>query len=251
VFWSAQELDGPQSLNPYSYAGDNPIVNKDPSGKVYGGFNFGGTFSSPYIVGFSWNVGFNIDAHGIDFIAGIGPGVGYKFDRLLYFSSGKLSHRLERQVVTSGGFAGIAGYDYASTLSWPLGGSAANAEVSSEHILVAGFGAGAGVTNGISIPLIQWSPEPQDIWTPLSPLTFMPYSAIPADTHSACGLLCTPVTSNTAQAKQNNSSTAAPSTSSGGTGGSSSSGSGYGSPGTVYTNFGPANGHSACGTLCL
>jgi RHS repeat-associated protein len=126
VFWSAQELDDPQSFNPYSYAGDNPIVNKDPSGKVYGGFGFGGTFSSPYIVGFTWNIGFNIDAHGIDFVGGIGPGAGYKLDRVLYFSSGNLSHRAERQIVTSGGFAGIAGYDYASTLSWPLGGSPAN-----------------------------------------------------------------------------------------------------------------------------
>jgi hypothetical protein len=32
--------------------------------------------------------------------------------------------------------------------------------------------------------------------------------------------------------------------------GGSSSGGGYGTPGSVYTNFVPANTHSACGTLC-
>jgi RHS repeat-associated protein len=35
VFWSLkQTLSNPQSLNSYSYALDNPIVNKDPSGLI-------------------------------------------------------------------------------------------------------------------------------------------------------------------------------------------------------------------------
>jgi len=35
VFWSKQNLYDPQSFNTYSYAGDNPIVKKDPSGKCF------------------------------------------------------------------------------------------------------------------------------------------------------------------------------------------------------------------------
>jgi hypothetical protein len=36
VFWIKQNLSDPQSFNTYSYAGDNPIVKKDPSGKIAG-----------------------------------------------------------------------------------------------------------------------------------------------------------------------------------------------------------------------
>ena len=35
VFWGKQDLQDPQSFNSYSYAGNNPITKKDPTGKWY------------------------------------------------------------------------------------------------------------------------------------------------------------------------------------------------------------------------
>ena len=60
--------------------------------------------------------------------------------------------------------------------------------------------------------------------------------------HTACGLLCL--------VPQNSQSSGAGSNQGQSNGGSGGSG-GYGAAGTVYTQFVPANTHSACGKLCM
>jgi uncharacterized membrane protein YgcG len=226
-------LSDPQLANSYSYSRDNPIIRKDPQG------NFGlipalGIVLATYgfaqlsVDTYDW-INMNIRfRNGSSEVEKQSTGFKVSFDAITFFT-GQGLERAGYQVTSMAVDSMFAAHDAIDT----FGGSI--------------YGAGARMTNGFINPLIQQSQTPQQIWAPLSPLTFMSYSAIPADTHTACGLLCMPATSNTSASKQNSSGSATPSTSSGG-GGSSG---GYGSPGTVYTNYGPANSHSACGILCL
>jgi RHS repeat-associated protein len=72
-----QTLQDPQSLNTYSYSGDNPITKKDPSGK-YWDISAQVTFSpQPEFPGFSAAVGVRFDSHGPVGYVSAGPGWGY------------------------------------------------------------------------------------------------------------------------------------------------------------------------------
>jgi RHS repeat-associated protein len=225
-------LSDPQLANSYAYSRDNPIIRKDPQGNfllpaigavlmVYG-------FSQMLVDTYDW---YNMNIrykNGSSDVEKQSTGFKVSFDAITFFT-GQGLERAGYQVTSMTVDSMFAAHDAIDT----FGGSI--------------YGASARMANGFISPVIQQSQTPQQIWAPLSPLTFMSYSAIPADTHTACGLLCVPATSNSQTSKQNSSGATTPSTSSGGGGGSSG---GYGSSGTVYTNYGPANGHSACGTLC-
>jgi RHS repeat-associated protein len=73
-----QTLRDPQSLNTYSYSGDNPITKSDPSGK-YWDISLSGTCScfGPELPGPSAAVGVRIDSHGVVGYASPGAGWGY------------------------------------------------------------------------------------------------------------------------------------------------------------------------------
>jgi RHS repeat-associated protein len=58
---SQQNLKDPQSLNSYSYANDNPIVNADPTGRY---FEISGSLVAP---GRAWSAGLRFDSNGTDY----------------------------------------------------------------------------------------------------------------------------------------------------------------------------------------
>ncbi len=101
VFWEiAQTPDGvrvltnPQAQNSYSYAGNNPIGFKDPSGRAYSELSFGGD-----IVIFNASFGLRVDGKGVEGFVSVGPSLGLSLPVQASFSSGNLDH--ERKVTVS------------------------------------------------------------------------------------------------------------------------------------------------------
>jgi RHS repeat-associated protein len=96
-----QTLTDPQSLNTYSYAVDNPVVMKDPSGKYFE-ISAGGTIPFAWING-QVGVRINGDLSGAVVFAGAGAGYGEGFHTgSVSYTPGRVPQRTETKVVTGG-----------------------------------------------------------------------------------------------------------------------------------------------------
>jgi RHS repeat-associated protein len=96
----AQNLENPQGLNSYSYANDNPITGKDPSGRY---FEFSGSLVIPWR---SFSTGIRFDENGIDWFMAGGVGYGLSAGLEAAWAPGEsLSHVRESSINVSGQFA--------------------------------------------------------------------------------------------------------------------------------------------------
>jgi RHS repeat-associated protein len=148
-------LATPQSLNSYSYASDNPVVNKDPTGRYFE------LSYSAEIPGGSWTGGFRFDENGIDYFAGAGPGYGGGGGVELEWAPGQsLIHQSENSINISGqvadglGIAGskkLYGYNTEDLYQEPT------KDNGTSFGLVLGGGGGGGVQVEASKPLVVWN----------------------------------------------------------------------------------------------
>jgi hypothetical protein len=160
-----------QSLNSYSYANDNPIVNSDPTGRY---FEISGSLVAP---GRAWSAGLRFDANGIDYFLSGGVGVGLSAGIEAMWAPGvELSHTNQASLSANGTVAdGLGGrlsqniwtYDPTTKKTIPNGDPALG--------LVLGGGAGA------SVQLEASAPVPYLVWNrPTPPSTIGSTANIPA-----------------------------------------------------------------------
>jgi hypothetical protein len=145
-----QILTNPQSLNSYAYGYDNPIVNKDPTGK-YGELSYSG------VTGFtSISAGVRWDANGIDVFGGKGTGIGVEEGvQLAWAPDEYLAHQTEVKLNTSAEIAIALGYRMSQdTIKQSKDGI--NLRNSRTIGIVTGGGAASSVTAELSIPLVTW-----------------------------------------------------------------------------------------------
>jgi len=244
-----QDLSNPQSLNSYSYANDNPIVNKDPNGKCIEDGCIGETVAAIELVDLALEYGPGI-------LGGIGNAVNTYVD---YVHDAKSNPNTPApgpvQYATSFGF----GYATGQTAEVSLlragiinaAGSLAQSYQNGKPLSLANtavsfvtpgagkklFGTRAGPSALEELHAIIPTASPF-FGGDISTLTTRQFGYMMGQGIFATGIdtIQHSVLSN--EPKQQ---TTAVNTGSVG---------GYGSPGTVYTNYVPANAHTACGTLC-
>jgi len=222
-------LSDPQQLNSYSYGRDNPITSKDPQGLWAVRFGVEGTIPG---WGLSGQIGIQADFQGVEYYygAGLAGGGGISFGPQI--TTADLSHQYQ---VSTEGFAqggviasaevakGMTYYPYSNRKPQPY----QDATIGFPAVELTG--GVKGIVSG-PIPFLTWTSQPNINYSLPRPQMNNGIGA------SYLGLFNAGVTQKPAQ-------TSTP-------GSGSASGSTYGSPGTTYTSFEPANTHSACGTLC-
>ena len=177
VFWEiGQTRDGkaallnPQSQNSYSYAGDNPITNKDPLGRY---LELSGSLVVP---GRAWSAGIRFDSNGIDYFLSGGAGAGLAAGFEAMWAPGvMLSHTNQASVSVNGTVAdGVGGrmsqnvwtYDPITKKTIPNG----------DPVLGLVFGAGGGA----SVQFEGSAPIPGLVWNkPIAPSTLGSTANIP------------------------------------------------------------------------
>ena len=240
-----QVLTNPQSLNSYSYANDNPITKNDPTGKcIY-------------------------DGCAVEAVAALGFAGGIATQAFHDYSTGDFSRRSAGQNISTDALAGTAGAAVsagiaiagAETVGLGLaarfglvgltaGTLTAGTDVGSNFILGQPTNQGATIAdatvNGLSAGVLTMLPGvrgalPQTIWSALSILSKA--HAARSGAEAAFGSSLSMLGAAGYQYMSSN--------------GSSWSGSRSGTQGSAgaansgsYTNYMPANAHTACGTLC-
>jgi RHS repeat-associated protein len=234
-------LSDPQQLNSTSYGRSNPITKKDTNGKQY--TDVGGAFTVPiYGVPVGPTGGVQFTANGDAYVY-LGVGVSLRpgpSGSIMYSPSGSPSEGWSGSINVfppgARGIGGQGGYSLDSTGKFVRSGEFG--------IGTQGFGGSIVYTVSLANLLNELGGPLQNVTTPMTYYSVgmlsssLPSSVIQGGTtyyRNSSGLLSTTPQSTPTQA--------APNSPSGG-------GGGYGTPGTVYTNFVPGNAHSACGTLC-
>lgn len=249
-----QVLTDPQALNAYSYSEDNPIIKSDPTGKFFGiddAIEIGAVIDlaieyGPAILGgigggvntyLSHQSNPSTPAPGLaQYTTGITAGAasGYFTEGNLlklaaagaFSAAGSLAQDKENKVPLSFGNAGFS--FFSPTLGYGLFGALAGPSAIQELEVggrgLSGFYGGNVVDIGV-----------QQIRYQIASGVF----GMGIDSAQR-GIM----NSGTNQQASNHSKSTTQSS------GSSGGGGGYGSPGSTYTNYVPANAFSACGTLC-
>lgn len=161
VFWEVgQTRDGksvlanPQAQNSYGYAGGNPIIQKDPSGR-YLEFALSAAANNR-----QFSIGFRGDAAGIDFFTSGGFSVGAGGGLSLAWAPGqKLTHAREATISARvhltvpgtfvGGGASLNAIEYNASTREAQYGQAAGA-------IMFGIGNSASIEEDVSMPVIVW-----------------------------------------------------------------------------------------------
>jgi len=237
VFWSKQDLLNPQSQNSYSYGNGSPIVNEDPSGKCSGSLFLvcvGGAMGAAY--GMAWQVTYDNSAGTVSSVsqymkselkgglagASVGASLSYigpvgTLDLYGYYETyNNLTSVYEQFVKNPGGYT-------SSQQNTTLGLTA----LDSYSRIIGPFTpmparAGYDATYSILGGLIQLLQRLQSTSKSTAPTNTNPAQSSRASTNWMSGPIQTPLPSS----------------------------SGYGSAGSVYTNYIAPNTHTACGNLC-
>lgn len=223
-----QFLSDPQQLNSYGYAGDNPIVNKDPSGNQFCELGCTDLVVYPITAYYAWPIVAGI-AGATAYVttntllrtpnsAKYGPYPGPGMDYQTYQLATQNSYRLDPDPNGNwkGTIAALAGS--LTLLKWLTDNANGGTD---------------GPTN------LDWIYAIYQGIRGTSPLAPASNGISGSGSNSGSGAQSKATTYISAYPTQSKSSTLP-----------LPSGSGYGSPGSVYTNYIAPNAHSACGTLC-
>jgi RHS repeat-associated protein len=151
-------LANPQSLNSYSYANDNPIINKDPSGRYW---ELSGSIVIP---GRSFSAGIQIDQYGIVGFMGGGLGIGGGGGVEVAWAPGQsVPHQRMASINVSGQYADVFGGRVSqniSSYSADAGGSVPVGGPSGAFVF--GIGGGIGIQEQLSgpLPYLTWGHPP-------------------------------------------------------------------------------------------
>ncbi len=159
VFWEINQtpdgirvLTNPQTLNSYSYAGNNPVVYKDASGRLYGEASVGGDIGF-----FNASLGLRIDGQGVELFVSAGPSFGVSFPAQASLSSGNLTHVRQTTVSRSAEFMFGPGVGISEEGEFdsnkPLSNSKNKAVT---YSVSAGLGAGVSQRYTISVPVLNF-----------------------------------------------------------------------------------------------
>ncbi|MCX6735652.1 MAG: hypothetical protein NTZ13_01055 [Candidatus Parcubacteria bacterium] len=141
-------LMDPQALNSYSYAGNNPIIMSDPTGK-YLELSAGGT-----AMGWSGAVGFRASTKGLNFFIAGGGGVGLEGSPFtVSYTPGDVSHTVDSSVSVGGSYVPVVGGGV--SVSGKYEPRTVSLQNQSTQVSVAvGFGGDIYARKEISIPLL-------------------------------------------------------------------------------------------------
>jgi RHS repeat-associated protein len=142
----------PQLMNSYSYAGNNPITSKDPTGRFIE-ISAGGTLP----IGISGSVGIRFDNTGLNLFAsgGAGTGLGGSLFSIGYVPGQEVSHNLESTVNIGGSGSVFVGTDVSVGGKYnPRSLSLENSSTQVMYVAGARAGAEAYVRKEVSVPIL-------------------------------------------------------------------------------------------------
>jgi RHS repeat-associated protein len=146
-------LSDPQSLNSYSYAKNNPLINKDSEGK------YAELSASITVPGRTFSIGLRFDWNGIDGFIGGGFGMGLEGGLQMAWAPGKeLSHEGKSTINTSikGAYYGGLSVSDDVVSYHPDTQKTTGPEKPEVSIVAPGMGASVSIENNLSTPLYVW-----------------------------------------------------------------------------------------------